>query len=369
MNIVHTVAPAEVGGLEDVVLRLCGGLRSRGHEVTVVSIHDTDPHGHPFLEALRSTAGVDVEVIVVPARGYLSEVRRVRAICDRLRPDVLHTHGFRPCVLHPLAVRGMAVALVATLHGFTGGSRKNRFYEWLQIRSVARMDAAVAVSEPLANRLRTEGVPPEVLHLVRNAWESPGDLRDRSGAREALGVPPDAFHIGWVGRLSREKGPDLLIESLGVLQDLSSVRTSFIGDGPMRPELEARSREMGLGGVTFHGAIPNARELFSAFDVFVLSSRTEGTPIVLLEAMGAGVPVIATRVGGVPDVVGPESALLVPPDDAAGLAGAIESVVRAREAAAARAREARTSLDERFAVDPWLDRYEAIYRAVAREGS
>src|SRR5439155_8355849 len=115
-----------------------------------------------------------------------------------------------------------------------------------------------------------------------------------------------------------------------------------------------------------HGTIPDVGRQFAAFDVFVLSSHTEGTPIVLFEAMAAGVPIVATRVGGVPDVVSPAEAALVAPADPVALAAEIRAVYRDPAVARARAQRASARLRRDFALAPWLDRYAAIYRLVGR---
>jgi glycosyltransferase involved in cell wall biosynthesis len=112
--------------------------------------------------------------------------------------------------------------------------------------------------------------------------------------------------------------------------------------------------------------VTEAAPLFPAFDVFVLSSRTEGTPIVLFEAMAAGVPVVATAVGGVPGVVSPAEAVLIPPGDPASLAAAIRTTLRDPAAARERTRAARQRLEREFGAQPWLERYDVVYRRVAR---
>jgi glycosyltransferase involved in cell wall biosynthesis len=180
-------------------------------------------------------------------------------------------------------------------------------------------------------------------------------------------VPEGVFHVGWVGRLGREKGADVLLDALALAPDLPLV-ASIVGAGREEAALRAQAEALGVADrVRWHGLIGEAGPLFSAFDAFVLSSRTEGTPIALFEAMEAGVPVVATAVGGVPDVVSPAEALLVPPEDPARLAEALRAVRGDPAAAAARARAAATRLREVFGADPWLDRYEEIYRQVQRQ--
>ena len=218
------------------------------------------------------------------------------------------------------------------------------------------------MSRPLGDELARSGVPPDRLHVVPNAWSGRDEPLPRDQAREALAVRAARFHVGWVGRLTEEKGPDVLLAALRLLADLPLV-VSVLGDGRERARLETWAGKQGLGErVRWFGNRPEAGRVFPAFDAFVLSSRTEGTPIVLFEAMATGAPIVATAVGGVPDVVSSQEALLVPPDDPAALAEAIRRVSSDPAGAAARARRARERLARDFAVAPWLARYEQIYR-------
>jgi glycosyltransferase involved in cell wall biosynthesis len=371
MKILHSTSPARVGGLEEVVIRLASGLRGRGHDVAVAAVFSGDPGTHPFLDALGAE-GVTVHPIVVPPRGYRQEVKALRGLLDSLRPDVLHTHGYRPDVLHAGSARRLGIPAVTTLHGFTGGGWKNRVYERLQLRSVRRSDAVIAVSRPMAERLSAEGVPEGRVHILPNAWSARGEVMEGAEARERLGIPQAAFHVGWVGRLSHEKGADVLVEALrqdalGDLAGLPEIAVSVIGDGPQRAELERAGLEHpGVEKVRFHGAVPDAGKLFRAFDLLVLSSRSEGTPIVLFEAMSAGIPIVATTVGGVPDVLGKDDAILVPPEDPVALAKAIRSVMGDPAGARARALHALERVEKDFSPGPWLDRHEALYGSLLR---
>ncbi len=364
MVIVHVVAPAEFGGLERVVQMLGRGLRGVGHDVHVIAVEVGPGRVGSFLTPLAD-AGVHTHTLAVRGRAYLQERDAIRDLCRRLCPDVVHTHGYRPDVVDAGVVRRLGIPVVTTVHGFTGGGWKNRFYERLQRRAFRRFDAVVAVSRPLVEHLARAGVHRSRIHQVPNAWRQIDPPESREAARRVLGIPPAAFTIGWVGRLSHEKGPDVLLEALRRVGDLP-LAVSVLGSGDMRVALMARASVLGLDGrVRWHGAVPGAGRLFAAFDACVLSSRTEGTPVVLFEAMSAGVPIIATRVGGVPDVVSPGEAALLPPEDPTALAAAIRGVHRDQAAAQRRARAARARLDRDFGVAPWLDRYEAIYRLVS----
>ena len=364
MVILHVVAPAAFGGLERVVTMLAGGMRGLGHDVHVTAVVGGPPGAEAFLAPLAA-AGVRTRALEVPGRAYRAERAGIAHLCRELRPDVVHTHGYRPDVVDAGVARRLGIPVVTTVHGFTGGGWKNRFYEWLQCRAFRTFDAVVAVSRPLVARLRGAGVPPSRLHELRNAWSPGAPLLDRAAARRALGLPHDGFAIGWLGRLSREKGPDVLMAALPYLHDLPLI-TSVVGDGPMRRSLDAQAGALGLHGrIRWHGVVPDSARVLGAFDVCVLSSRTEGTPMVLFEAMAAGVPVVATAVGGVPDVVSSREAVLVPSDDPVVLADRIRDLYDNAGPARERARAARARLERDFAVAPWLARYEAIYREVA----
>jgi glycosyltransferase involved in cell wall biosynthesis len=180
-----------------------------------------------------------------------------------------------------------------------------------------------------------------------------------------LGIGADAIVAAWVGRLSREKGADVMLDAIAECDP--SWQLSMIGDGPERDCLSKQAAKLGIGDrVTWHGPVPNAGSLLAAFDAFVLSSRTEGTPIALLEAMHAGVPVVATGVGGVPDVVGPAHALLVPPERPQMIARALEAIARGPSAATLRSALARQRLLDSFSSVTWLAAVEAIYDEVGK---
>ncbi|MBI4502655.1 MAG: glycosyltransferase [Gemmatimonadetes bacterium] len=363
MVLLHVLAPGDIGGLERVVQALAIGMQERGMEVHVAAILDR-PGDHFMFGALRD-AGVAVHPIPLPPRAYRTERASIGALCRRIRPDIVHTHGYRADVVDAPAARRIGIPTVTTLHGFTGGSWKNRAYLLLQRMSLRRFDLVVAVARAQLRELAHAGIPAARVRVVPNAWWPDDDPFDRETARRRLGIPPGSFHLGWVGRLSWEKAPEVFLDAAARLRPLP-LRISVIGDGPERATLEERARQLRLQSrVVWWGTLARASRFFPAFDAFVLSSRTEGTPIVLFEAMRAAVPIVATAVGGVPDMVSPQEALLVPPDDPAALAGAIESVHHDPTTAAARASRAAERL-RHYDAREWIERYAALYEAVRR---
>jgi glycosyltransferase involved in cell wall biosynthesis len=351
--------------MESVVAALAAGHAGRGHDVRVAAVISPSAKSHPYMDSLQAQ-GVHALAIRVGDRGYRAERRSVRALCVQNRPDVVHTHGFRPDVIDGGIARAQNIPVISTCHGFIEFGWRGAIYQWLQRRALRAYDAIVAVSADIASQLRDSGVPPERTHIVLNAFRGTGSNVSRNAARQLLDLP-DTPIIGWVGRLSAEKGPDIAIEAFARLKDSAS-HLVMIGDGREEPSLRSRAAELGVAHrILWRGSVPNVGRLFSAFDVFLLSSRTEGTPMVLLEAMSARVPIVATPVGGVVDVVDVSSAWLTPGLDEEGIAGTLDQALTDQHTVAERVDRASKRLAQRFAVEPWLSRHESIYReAISR---
>ncbi len=361
VNVIHVLAPARFGGLESVVRALATAQAAVGNRVKVCLVLEPPAPSHPMTGPLEG-AGVDVMELRLGPMGYAREARTVLG-CIRQDPStVLHTHGYRADVVDGLPASFGGLATISTVHGFTGGDWKNRAYERLQKWALRRVGSVVAVSRPIARELVRSRVPEERIMLIPNAYADHLPLVSRGDARRRLGIPPSEFAIGWVGRISPEKGPDLVMRALALLPD-PSIALTIIGDGPLRPALEESARAQGLAHrMRWTGEVPEAGTLLRAFDAFVLSSRTEGTPIVLFEAMRAALPIVATSVGGVPDVLSDAEASLVDAEDPAAIARELIRIRSEPREAATRAQAARRRLREEFGVDRWIQRYEEAYR-------
>src|SRR2546429_2242293 len=156
MVVLQVVAPADFGGLERVAHALAHGLHGLGHDVHVAIVLDVAAERHPFLTPLAD-CGIATHALELPMRAYWRERRAVAALCRRIRPDVIHTHGYRPDVVDASLARKLGIPAVTTVHGFTGGGWKNRWYEWLQRRAFRRVGAGGAGFSPLVGGLAPAG--------------------------------------------------------------------------------------------------------------------------------------------------------------------------------------------------------------------
>jgi len=323
------------------------------------------PGRHPYAEGLRRQ-GIPTAEIETGRRRYVSEARAIARVLRDQGVTLVHTHVYHADVVGFWAARSLGLPVVATSHGATQVDWKNNVYQWMDLRLLRCFDAIVCVSEFERRRLLGSGCPQDVLYLITNGYPKT-DTLDRELACAALGVSPDATIVGWVGRLSREKGPDLFVRAFAQV-DLPGALAVLIGEGTERDPTIALATQLGVNHrIRLLGQRVNAAELFRAFACLVISSRNEGLPMVLWEAVASETPVVAFSVGGIPEALTADAAWLVRPSDTAGLATAIADVLTSREEAQARAGRARAILEEHYGLEKWVNQLEELYMSVSRE--
>lgn len=362
-SIVHVLSSYGVGGQERVALELAIGQKLRGHDVSAVSLAPA-PDGAMADEF--AAAGISIDRVA--KRDGLDPTlvpRLARALRSR-RTDVVHTHNPLPLIYGAPAARLAGAAAIHTKHGVNPGSRGHRLLR----RAAAQLTHAfVAVSPTTEAQARAQHDAPEArLHTIPNGIRldryAP-DPEARAAARVALGLG-DAWVVGTVGRLDDYKNQAMLVRAMAPLLS-SSVRLVIVGDGAARADVEAAIAALpDPRWVVMTGRRLDVPRLVHAFDVFALPSKTEGLPLVVPEAMAAGLPIIATSVGGLPGVVDDgETGLLVPVDTAA-LGAALTRLAGDRELARAMGRRAREVALERFSHDRMVDAYLALYAQARR---
>lgn len=342
MKVLFLTSEVGLRGGERQLLLLAREMTGLGLQIGCVAPRGAAVLGGPGL-AFRAEVAMANDI---DPRGVLGVWRAARAFA----PDVCHAFTARAHALAALA--GRAPLVVHRTVSFAAGKGP---LGQLKYRRARRY---IAVAPPAAEALRAAGVPADVIRLIPNAIDVVP--ADRSRARAALGLDGGRW-IGTVAYLERGKAiDDLVCAARGLDAGLC-----VVGEGPERPRLESLARDQGVRAA-FAGGRDGAAALVAAFDAFALPSRSEGLPLALLEAMAAGVPAVATRVGGVPEALAGGAGWLVEPGDVDGLHRALVEALADRAEADRRAARARDAVRTRYAPRTVAERVLAVYREVAR---
>ena len=319
-----------------------------------------------FIETARAQ-GTPVHAIPERGRFDRTALRGLAALVAEIKPDIVQTHAVKSHFLARMAGLPRHSRWVAFHHGYTWPEWWVHFYNQLDRWSLRAAVKVLTVSGPFRAELIRKGVPAERIEIVHNAirpdWGMNARAPEKAAAlRSGLGIPENRPVILSVGRLSAEKDHRTLLEAMRQVE----AHLVIVGEGPERAGIEERIRALDLGrSVTLTGQQPTAEPYYGIADIAVLSSRTEGSPNALLEAMAAGVPVVATAVGGVPEMVSDgESALLVKAGNTPALADAITRLLQNRELARRLAERAQVLVRERHTPEVRMRRLAGIYRGV-----
>jgi glycosyltransferase involved in cell wall biosynthesis len=383
VRVLRVIARLNMGGPALHVAYLTAGLAERGYDTTLVA--GSLARGEDSMAFVAEELGIRVERLeelhreISPFRDAVA-IARLALLIRRVRPHILHTHTAKAGAVGRLAALLAGDArppiVVHTFHGHvlrgyfdpvrTAGFRL--LERWLARTSTA----LVAVSPQVRDDLVALGVAPRERFVVvrlgieleqRVAAEQDG----RGESRRILGIGPDRFAVGWIGRMTGVKRTEDVLRAFRRLRDRGiDACLCMIGDGPDRPAVERRAHELGVMRDTlFLGYQEEVAPYYAAFDAMILPSINEGTPVSAIEALAAGRPVVATRVGGVPDVVREgEDGFLVDPGDVDALADrlarlAADPELRERLGAAGRAR-----VIPRYSVERLVDNVDRLYRSL-----
>jgi sugar transferase (PEP-CTERM/EpsH1 system associated) len=363
--IAHVLSSFAIGGQERLALELATGQRAAGHRVLAVSLA-RPPDGPLASEFARA----GIEVASVAKRGGVDPTLppRLALRLHRFGAELVHTHNPQALIYGAPAARLCGARAVHTKHG-ANPDRGRRL--WLRRAAARLVDAYVAVSDATAQVARTSGEAKNgKLRVIPNGIDVERFRPDpgaRVRLRAELGIAESAWVVGTVGRLAPEKDQELLLRAAAPLCD-GGVHLLLVGDGPRAQPLQALARTLGVAHtVHFVGARSDVAALLAAMDVFVLSSRTEGLPLVVPEAMAAGLPVVSTAVGGIPGVIDDgATGFLVPAGDEARLRERLEALDRDRERARACGQRARQVAEAHYSarrmVRDYLDLYDQVLR-------
>lgn len=385
IRILRVIARLNMGGPAIHVSNLAAGLEPRGYETTLVA--GSLARGEDSMAFLAERLDIPVRTIpelqreVSPIDDARS-VMRMREIIRELRPHILHTHTAKAGAIARAAalVSGAArpAILVHTFHGHVLKGYfdpvRTAFFKKVE-RSLARVtDALVAVSPEVRDELVAAGIAPRekfsVIRLGIPLEERLGDATADLDYRRLYGISESAFVVGWVGRMTDVKDTDAVLEIVGAARDrgLEAVLV-MVGDGPDRVRLEQLAHDIGIARSTFFvGYQPEVAGYYRLFDAFLLPSVNEGTPVSAIEALASGTPVVATRVGGVPDVVRDgEDGFLFEPGDTDGAAERLALLASDATLRSALGASGRERVLRRYSVSRLVEDVDRLYRSLLSE--
>ena len=345
------------GGGERVFVELAAGLRAADHRVTLVCRPGS---------ILRTRAPAAIEVVPLRLTGYFDVATLVHLLrlFRATEFDAVICNTGRDCFLAGLAAIPASVPVIRIRQL----EQTRRSMHRLFIHRVL-LSTVVSVSRAAQAGLTPLGIAPERLCVIHNGVEVKTPTLDRAQAREQFGVPEAAFLVAYTGRLSHEKGVDLLPDVAARLRAAGvPLRLLVAGEGPLHDTLAQQCRQRGLGDVvSLVGFLNQPEGLLAAADAAVMPSRRESFGVAAIEALATGTPLVATDVGGLAEIVAhEETALLVPPDDSGAIASALERLYR-DSALAARLRERGRVRAREFSRERMVAQYEALIRRLRQQ--
>lgn len=354
------------GGPEKTILNTPRFLTQAGYESLCVYLRHPGDQG--FDEIRRKALSLNTPLLEVDDFGPLDlgVIRRLHRICRERKVTIWHGHDYKSNLLGLLLRPFLPIRLISTAHGWVDKSPRTACYSLVDRCLLRRFERVLCVSEDLCQEVQHWGVSADRCTLVENAIDLDVYQRRRTkgAAKEALGIPHDSILLGAVGRLSPEKGFDLLIQAVGLLkagkQNLYAV---IAGEGPERRSLEQLIGRLGLQTkvrlLEYHR---DPIEVYEALDIYVLSSRREGLPNVVLEAMAMRVPVVATSVAGMPRLLrNCQNGVLVAPGKVESLVGGISLLFDEADLREQLAAEAYDTIRQRYCLSRRMSTMCDIY--------
>ncbi len=364
IRVLYAIEDLEVGGAERLLVQTATHLDREHFDPAVCCLtrpgalaEEVESHNVPLV-ALGKKPGIDFSVAL-----------RLASLLRRERFDIIHTHLFTADLWGRMAGLLAGVGgLVSTEHSLAPWKDKKRiFIDRVLDRFTHRIIAVTAaVREHL---LRQRVAAPDKITVIRNAVDpgNPVTPEERWRVRQELGISPIAPVLGSLGRLAPEKGPEVFLKAAQIVAaQHPDARFLIVGGGSCYAQMEALAQQLGIQDkVIFTGVRTDVRTLLGAMDLFVLPSHTEGMSIALLEAMAASLPVVATAVGGTPDVISHEdNGWLVQPDNPKQMALACGRLIRDEPLRTRLAVAGRQRVVQQFGLETMIERTQSVYRSV-----
>jgi glycosyltransferase involved in cell wall biosynthesis len=312
VKVLQLIASTGIGGAERVLLDICNSLKSEQYRFEVCLLVLPDCEKESALGNILNERAIDLHYVEMRFPLSIFEILNLMKIFRTTNPSVVHCHGVRADVFGGIAARLCRIPAVSSVHGWIAFSKKMRFYKWLDLRFLRLFDMILPVSGQLQLELQQNGIPSRKIQLLRNVPSQNNGGERRSSNKSTRN---HVTQLGFVGRLSHEKGITFLLEAVAQLKKVLPFKLHIVGDGPEMEKVLYEIKNLSLEEqVEVYGHLAYPQKVYDALDILVLPSLTEGIPLTLLEAMSLGIPVIASKVGGVPEIIeNHQSGLIVEP--------------------------------------------------------
>jgi glycosyltransferase involved in cell wall biosynthesis len=370
LHIVHVIHSLGPGGAEHTLVDLAGAALDQNINMSVVSLMPMGSNPYP---RILNEAGVDVKAADLPTRWDPRGLRRGARIIEGLDPDVIHTHLKHADLVGARSARRLDIPMVSTLHIIENtptavGRVKRRLAAQARLRTAAR---TVAVSEPQRTWYLDAfpADPARVVHIP-NGVARPVPITDarRRAIRREIGVRPDALMATTVGILRKEKGHAVLLDAARQLSLDIDIQIVVVGDGPERAPLvrQADAADLVPDRVIFAGFREDVPDVLAASELVVHPSLEDALPTALLHALGAGVPIVASDIGGIPEIVTPDVGILVRSGSADALVDGLQQMIE-RLPAVDMSDAARNRFADKYDAVIWAARLRGLYDEVITE--
>jgi glycosyltransferase involved in cell wall biosynthesis len=376
MRVFHIMDSAGIFGAEVMLLNLVRAQRAAGIDALIGSIQTPAALSQKVDQLASRARALSLPVIdvVMPARALLRGRRVLAAKIKEIQPELIHAHGYKPNILlATLQLTQRLPPIVTTLHGWTGlgGVSAMALYEYMDRWALTKLDRIIVVTPAQLKHPALRGLPAERIYCIENGTDPDWRHALPPEADEAeLLTDLEKFTRGCriilaIGRLAPEKGYAVLVDAFTkVAAEYTDIRLIIAGEGQLRTQLEDQAAASNIGDrIRLPGYIERIDKLLEKATCLAQPSLTEGLPITVLEAMGLGIPVIATRVGGMPELLEDGMAgTLIDPADAAQLATALHNMLSNQAATQSKVARASELFATHYSAVKMANRYQGIYQ-------
>jgi len=355
-------------GAEKVIMELLIELRAQKIETYFACLENQSKAHLAIIEEANKHTD-NVHIFDCSGQFDIRTIWHIRSYLKKNKINIIHSHGYKANFYSLLAATANNIAIITTCHNWLSVNYKMKIYEWIDKKVLSKFNKIIVVSDEIEEKILNADILPAKVIKINNGIGI-GKYRGQNKRRDIraqLGIGEDTVVVGSVGRLDNNKGiSQLLMAAKLLLHEFNNIVFLIVGDGPARQKLCDESENMGINDhVIFTGYSNDIPAILSAIDIFVLPSFIEGLPMVLLEAMAAGKPVIATRVGEIPRVLEHgKSGIIVEPGDIMQLKDAVKSLIKDNELLCSLAEYANERVEKEYSSKRMATHYVKEYEGV-----